>query len=93
MLAESNNVLIIKQYSVVSVEKTKPPVGAEGDNWYRYVVARDDSQIVGSMRGSLQQVTTYAREFVDNLNNRATTNKGRSNWSSSLAQKTPPSKV
>ncbi|WP_455207392.1 hypothetical protein [Kaarinaea lacus] len=84
---------IIKQYSVVSVEKTKAPAGAEGDNWFKYVVARDNSEIVGNMRGTLNQVTKYAKDFVENLNLRAQSPKGRSYWVISPSQKTPPAKV
>lgn len=80
-------------FSVVSVEKTTPPAGAEGDNWYKYIVSRDNSEIVGSMQGSLQQVTNYAKEFVENLNTRASTPKGRSTWAPTPSQKTPPKKV
>lgn len=83
----------IKQYCVVSVEKTDAPAGAEGDNWFRYVVARDNSEIVGNMRGTLKQVTKYAKEFVDNLNQRAQSKKGYSHWVISPSQKTPPAKV
>ena len=81
------------QFSVVSVEKTAAPDGADGDNWYKYIVARDNSEIVGNMRGSLQQVTKYAKEFVENLNTRASMPKGRSTWAPSPSQKTPPKKV
>ena len=81
------------QFSVVSVEKTAAPSGADGDNWYKYIVARDNSQIVGNMRGSMQQVTNYAKEFVENLNSRASMPKGRSTWAPSPSQKTPPKKV
>ncbi len=80
-------------FSVVSVEKTTAPSGAEGDNWYKYIVARENSEIVGSMQGSLQQVTSYANEFVDNLNTRTSNPKGRSTWAPTPSQKTPPKKV
>jgi len=92
MSVVKNAVSYENQFSVVSVEKTAAPAGADGDNWYQYVVARDNSQIVGSMRGSLQQVTNYAKEFVENLNNRASMPKGRSTWATSATQKTPPKK-
>ena len=81
------------QFKVVSIEKTEAPDGGDGDNWYKYIVARDNSEIVGNMRGSLQQVTKYANEFVDNLNTRATMPKGRSTWAPSPGQKTPPKKI
>lgn len=83
----------VKEYSVVSVEKTDAPAGAEGDDWFRYVVARDNSEIVGNMRGTLKQVTKYAKEFVENLNQRAQSKKGYSHWVISPSQKSPPAKA
>lgn len=82
----------MKKFSVLSVEKTKPPTGMDGDNWYRYVVAHDNSTIVGNMRGTLNQVTLQVREFVDNLNDRAGSPKARTVWSSTYSKKTPPVK-
>ncbi|MCI0505814.1 MAG: hypothetical protein L0Z73_06845 [Gammaproteobacteria bacterium] len=93
MPAVKKDSAIFKQYSVVSVEKTRAPAGADGDNWFKYVVERDNSQIVGNMRGTLNQVTKYARDFVDNLNLRAQSKKGYSHWVISPSQKTPPSKA
>lgn len=81
------------KFAVVSVEKTKAPAGTEGDDWYRYIVECDNSQIVGNMRGTQKAVTQYASEFVENLNERARTPKGRSTWAPSASQKTPPKKV
>lgn len=81
------------KFAVVSVEKTAAPAGTDGDDWYRYVVECDNSQIVGNMRGTQQAVTQYASEFVENLNERARTPKGRSTWAPSPSQKTPPKKV
>lgn len=81
------------KFTVVSVEKTKAPAGTEGDDWYRYIVECDNSQIVGNMRGSQKMVTQYAAEFVENLNERTRTPKGRSTWAPSSSQKTPPKKV
>ncbi|HEY5604322.1 MAG TPA: hypothetical protein VIM41_14570 [Gammaproteobacteria bacterium] len=93
MSAVKNAESIVKQYSVISVEKSKAPVGADGDNWFKYVVVRDNSKIVGNMRGTLNQVTQYANDFVDNLNLRAQSKKGYVHWVISPSQKTPPAKV
>jgi len=81
-----------KEYCVVSIEKTKAPDGTEGSNWYKYIVARENSTIVGNMRGSLSQVTKYADEFVENLNSRASFPRGRSTWAPSPMKKSPPVK-
>jgi len=82
----------LSQFAVVSIEKTPAPEGSEGGNWYKYVVARDNSKIVGNMRGTLQQVTKYADEFVENLNNRASLPRGRSSWAPSPSKKQLPEK-
>jgi hypothetical protein len=89
MTDKTNETDNAKKYSLVSVEKTSPPTGMDGDNWYRYVVARDNSTIVGNMRGTLKQVTREAREFVDNLNDRTGSPKARSVWSTSSKISTP----
>jgi hypothetical protein len=68
-------------YTLSSVNKTTAPAGTQGNDWYRYVVERDDSTIVGCMRGTLQQVTAYAKEFVENLNSRTKNRKNYSTWS------------
>ena len=67
------------EFSVTSVEKTDPPDGCKGENWYRYVIERENSTIVGSRIGTLKQVTRHAREFADELNLRSK-NGGRSIW-------------
>lgn len=67
-----------KTYQVVSVEKTDPPVGIDSGNWYRYVIALEDRQIVGNMRGTQKQVTAYARECAKNLSSRV--GRGTSAW-------------
>jgi hypothetical protein len=68
------------QFTLVSVEKIDPPEGATGDTWYRYVIERGISTIVGNRAGTLKQVTNYAREYTAELNERSR-NGGRSSWS------------
>lgn len=82
------------QFIIVSIEKSKAPQGAEGDNWFRYVIERGNSQIVGNMSGTLQKVKTKVTEFVENLNERTSSPRGRSLWSPTRTQqKQPPVKV
>jgi hypothetical protein len=69
-----------KAYEVVSVEKTDPPVGIDGGNWYRYVIALEGKTIVGNRRGTLKQVTQYAKECAQNMSTRVA--RGTSSWSS-----------
>lgn len=82
------------QFIIVSVEKSNAPQGSKGENWYRYVVERGNSQIVGNMCGDLQQVEKHVNEFVENLNDRISSPKGRSLWSPTRTQqKQPPVKT
>ena len=67
------------EYRVISVEKTDPPAGGDGKDWYRYIIERKGSTIAGHRRGTLQQVTSHARSFADDLNARAG-GRGASIW-------------
>ena len=81
-------------FIVLSVDKSEAPDGFEGNNWYRYVIERGNSQIVGNMRGTLKKVEQNVNEFVENLNERVASPKGRSLWSPTRTQnKQPPAKV
>lgn len=53
----------IPKYQVVTVEKTAPPEGVDGDNWYRYIIGQGSSRIEGLKSGTLKAVTQHA-EFV-----------------------------
>lgn len=90
MPSDDNTAVMEKPYSLASINKTAAPAGSEGNDWYRYVVERDDSTIVGCMRGTLQQVTAYAKEFVEKLNVRTHTRKSYSTWSQPQPRKTTP---
>ena len=68
------------RYLVKTVEKTKAPAGCEGNNWYRYVLERNGSTLVGQRRGTLSQVTRYAEELAEEANSRRG-GKGPSQWS------------
>lgn len=58
----------ILKYRVVTVEKTTPPEGTEGDNWHRYVIGRGNSQIEGKKSGSLSAVTEHAETVAEEFN-------------------------
>lgn len=82
------------EFILVSLEKSEAPDGVGGDDWYRYVIERGNSQIIGNMCGTLQKVKTKVSEFVENLNERVASPKGRSLWSPTRTQqKQPPVKV
>ncbi|MCP4406541.1 MAG: hypothetical protein GY807_02035 [Gammaproteobacteria bacterium] len=79
MSSISDQPSIVKEYKVVCVEKTNPPEGVENGTWYRYVIECGNSTIVGNRRGTLQQVTSHADDFVEGLNTRPRI-PGRSMW-------------
>lgn len=55
-------------YSLVSIEKSSPPQGQSGNDWYRYEIASEVNTIVGYRRGSLGEARAVARECVMHLN-------------------------
>ena len=57
-------------YTVASVEKSEPPGGVEGCDWYCYIVVSGRSTITGYCRGSRQDATCRAQDFAEDLNSR-----------------------
>lgn len=70
-----------KRYRVVSVEKTAPPEGLECDEWCCYVIQRGDDVLSGQKPGSLKEVTTFAKRYARELNERLSTVRGTSSYS------------
>ncbi|HEY9053057.1 MAG TPA: hypothetical protein VIQ03_16010 [Gammaproteobacteria bacterium] len=64
----SENVTTKLKYNVITVEKTTPPEGMPGENWYRYVIGQGTSRIEGIRHGSLKDVTQHAEAFAEDLN-------------------------
>lgn len=58
----------MSRYLLVSIEKSPPPQGQTGDNWYRYEIAGGTTTIVGYRRGTLGETRVVARECVMHLN-------------------------
>ncbi|MGD8742236.1 MAG: hypothetical protein PVH46_02350 [Granulosicoccaceae bacterium] len=85
MDAVKNEATPDRTYKVVAVEKTEPPAGIEGGDWYRYVIARENETIVGNRRGTLKEVTQHANECAQNLSYRVA--GGTPYWSSSARKK------
>lgn len=78
------------EYQIVKLEKSLPPSGAEGDNWYTYTIERNSStDIVGNRRGTLEQVSEYARSYVADINSRLA-NGGHSLWAARKKNKQSP---
>ncbi len=60
-------------YEIVSIKRAEPPPDAEGANWYRYVIAFEDTNtIYGCRQGSLKAVTGAVEAIVVQLNERHT---------------------
>ena len=58
-------------YEIVSIKRAEPPPNAEGANWYRYVIASDDTNTIqGYRQGSLKAVTSAVEVIVGQLNER-----------------------
>ena len=76
----------VNRYPVISVEKIDTPKGAKG-TWYRYVIGQGNTQLTGSRQGTLNQVTAYANEYAQMLNERSG-GKGSSVWSKRIKKTT-----
>lgn len=53
---------------VEKVDKASMPDGADGTDWYRYVLSSGNSQITGFHRGSPSEVTEYAENCAEEFN-------------------------
>ena len=62
---------LAQPYDIISVQRAKPPPGAEGSNWHRYVIAFEGTNTIrGCRQGSLTTVMTAVEEIVTQLNKR-----------------------
>jgi hypothetical protein len=67
-------------YEIVSVRRAKPPLGAEGSDWHRYVIAFEGKKSIhGWRQGGLRAVTRAVEEIVGQLNKRHLGKRGRVN--------------
>ncbi len=67
-------------YKIVSVRRAKRPLGVEGSNWHRYVIAFEGTNnIHGYRQGNLKAVTRAVEEIVAQLNERQLGKRGRVN--------------
>ncbi len=67
-------------YEIVSVRRAKPPSGAEGSNWHRYVIAFEGTNTIhGCRQGGLKAVTRAVEEIVVQLNERHLDKRSRVN--------------
>jgi hypothetical protein len=59
-----------RHFRVTLVEKSAVPQGAEGEDWYRYVLENKHSAITGWRRGSRREITQHAIHCTEELNAR-----------------------
>ncbi|MCC7257478.1 MAG: hypothetical protein IT486_03840 [Gammaproteobacteria bacterium] len=57
-------------FRLVSIERTEPPAGAAGRNWYRYTIRQGVNAINGYLQGTAAGVKTAAEQIVGQLNER-----------------------
>ena len=75
------------KFPVNSIEKSDPPDGETGGEWYEYEIGIGSSAIRGKRSGSLEAVTEYVVEYAENLNQRSAL--GYSSYAARKVQKTP----
>ena len=77
--------------TVISIEKSKGPDGAAGNDWYRYVIDGQGSPVVGYRRGKKSDVLEYLTESTGKLEERMNTGKApRAASGRKPAQARPP---
>jgi len=72
---ESLGARMRRRCELTEVEKVDGPYGADGDDWYRYVLGSGTSRITGFHRGTLAEVTEYAAVCAEDFNLRSTVGK------------------
>jgi len=56
------------RYKIKSIERTMPPEGATGLNWYKFIIENDKNTITNLRAGSKKEVQNFARESIKRLN-------------------------
>ena len=64
-------------FKLKSIRTERPPAGAEGGGWHRYVITQGDNTIVGHRQGSTSSVTLAVEEIVERLNERRLAKQSR----------------
>jgi hypothetical protein len=57
-------------FRLVAIERTEPPSGAAGKNWFRYTIRQGGNAINGFLQGTAAGVKTAAEQIVGQLNER-----------------------
>lgn len=64
-------------YELLSVDRSDPPSGGQGDGWCRYRIAQGPNVITGYRQGSVNATKRAAEEIVMGLNERRSPKRGR----------------
>ncbi|HEX7081426.1 MAG TPA: hypothetical protein VF329_10465 [Gammaproteobacteria bacterium] len=64
-------------FELVSVERSPPPDGSEGNDWFSYRIAQGTNTITGYRQGSLAAIKASLQEIVVALNERRSPKRGR----------------
>ena len=76
-------------FMLKSIRKERPPPGAEGIDWHRYVITQADNTIVGHRQGSASSVKLAVEEIVVQLNERRLVKQSRVHLTLSPSRKRP----
>ena len=57
-------------FRLAAIERTEPPAGAAGKNWYRYTIRQGANSINGYLQGTQAVVKQAAEQIVGQLNER-----------------------
>ena len=71
MDVELGNEVDTQKFVIETIEKSEPPKGISGTNWFRYIVGQGGHKITGFKTGTLKSVTEHVEIFIDGLNERS----------------------
>lgn len=64
-------------YELVSVQKSAPPAGSDGNDWFSYQIAQGTNTIIGYRQGTRTAIEAALKETVVALNERRSPRRGR----------------
>jgi hypothetical protein len=69
----------VRPYEIVSVNRSDPPDGMEGEDWHRYVISQGNNTIEGYRQGKPRAVKQAVEDIVAQVNERHMGKRGRVN--------------
>lgn len=69
----------VQPYEIVSVTRSDPPSGMDGDDWHRYVISQGINTIEGFRQGKPRAVKKAVEDIVAQVNERHMGKRGRVN--------------